>query len=109
VDKNGVLISKDKDKGDLLDQVIANQGTLPDNATPVTAPLNRRAPAQPRVTPANTNPPARQGGGTSGISVTPAPSGAPASPANPASTTTQPAGTSNTGTTTGTTPTGTKP
>jgi outer membrane protein assembly factor BamD len=110
VDKNGVLISKDKDKGDLLDQVIANQGILPDNATPVTAPLNRRAPAQPRVTPASsTNPPARQGGGSGGISVTPAPSGAPASPSNPASTTTQPASTSTTGTATGTTQTGSKP
>src|SRR5207253_6514608 len=51
VDKNGVLINKDKDKGDLLDQVIANQGVLPENVTPVTAPLNRRAPAQPKVTP----------------------------------------------------------
>lgn len=55
VDKNGVLISKDKEKGDLLDQVIANQGILPDNATPVTAPLNRRPTTQPQQqTPANT-------------------------------------------------------
>lgn len=110
VDKNGVLISKDKDKGDLLDQVIANQGTLPENVTPVTAPLNRRAPAQPRVTPASTttNPPAASPGG-SGISVTPAPSGAPATPSNPASTTSQPAPASSTGTTTGTPQTGTKP
>jgi outer membrane protein assembly factor BamD len=90
VDKNGVLISKDKDKGDLLDQVIANQGTLPDNATPVTAPLNRRPPAQPKQTaPANT-PSTGQGG--SGITATPQPSGAPAQPSNPASTTTTPSG-----------------
>lgn len=90
VDKNGVLIVKDKDKEqrDLLDQVIANQGILPDNATPVTAPLNRRPPAvQPRQTPA-------QGGS----SVTPQPAN------NPASTTT-PTSTSNTGgTTTGSRP-----
>jgi outer membrane protein assembly factor BamD len=92
VDKNGVLINKEKDKGDLLDQVIANQGVLPDNATPVTAPLNRRPPAQPSQTPANT-PATRQGG--SGATLTPQPSG------NPASTT----GTSNTGGVT----TGTKP
>lgn len=96
VDKNGVLINKDKEKGDLLDQVIANQGVLPDNAVPVTAPLNRRPPAQPKITPANnstTAPAGRQGG--NGISVTPAPSGAPAQPSNPASTTTTtpPAGT----------------
>lgn len=89
VDKNGVLINKDKDKGDLLDQVIANQGVLPDNATPVTAPLNRRAPAQPKVTPASNNTTAPGGNQKSnGISVTPAPSGAPAQPSNPASTTT---------------------
>lgn len=89
VDKNGVLIAKDKAKEqtDLLDQVIANQGVLPDNATPVTAPLNRRPPAQPRQTPA-------QGGS----SLTPQPA------ANPASTT-APTTTSNTGgTTTGTRP-----
>jgi outer membrane protein assembly factor BamD len=88
VDKNGVLISKDrgKDDRDLLDEVIANQGILPDNATPVTAPLNRRPPAQPRVQPASTTSPARQNG--SGLTTTPQPSGAPASPSNPASTTT---------------------
>jgi tetratricopeptide (TPR) repeat protein len=91
VDKNGVLISKDKDKGDLLEQVIANQGVLPDNATPVTAPLNRRPPAQPAQTPAT-----RQGG--NGSNVTPQPSSAPAS------TTTTPTSTSNTGSTTGTRP-----
>ncbi|HEY0320181.1 MAG TPA: outer membrane protein assembly factor BamD [Pyrinomonadaceae bacterium] len=101
VDKNGVLISKDKEKGDLLDQVIANQGILPDNATPVTAPLNRRAPAQPKAPATNTNSPISRPGG-SGISVTPAPSGAPASPSNPASTTT----TTNTGTPASTTTTG---
>ncbi len=78
VDKNGVLISKDKEKGDLLDQVIANQGILPDNATPVTAPLNRRPPAQPRAQPASTTTPA-PATGPSGISATPASSGAPAS------------------------------
>jgi outer membrane protein assembly factor BamD len=99
VDKNGVLISKDKDKGDLLDQVIANQGILPDNATPVTAPLNRRAPAQPLQ---QTNPPAAPQGGN-GVSVTPQQSGAPASPSNPASTTTTSTGAPTT------TSTGTKP
>jgi outer membrane protein assembly factor BamD len=94
VDKNGVLIRKDKDKEDkdLLDLVIANQGILPDNATPVTSPLNRRPPAQPRGTPSNTSAPATQPAG-SGLSVTPQPSGAPASPSNPASTTTTTTGT----------------
>ncbi|HKS30712.1 MAG TPA: outer membrane protein assembly factor BamD [Pyrinomonadaceae bacterium] len=86
VDKNGVLISKDKDKGDLLDQVIANQGVLPDNATPVTAPLNRRPPAQPRPAPT-----------TGGATLVPQGSSSPAS-------TTTPTSTSNTGTTTGTRP-----
>lgn len=88
VDKNGVLINKDKDKGDLLDQVIANQGVLPENVTPVTAPLNRRAPAQPKVTPASNTTAPGVTPKSNGISVTPAPSGAPAQPSNPASTTT---------------------
>ncbi|MBD0373036.1 MAG: outer membrane protein assembly factor BamD [Pyrinomonadaceae bacterium] len=90
VDKNGVLVKKDKAKEDrdLLDEVIANQGVLPDNAMPVTAPLNRRPPAPPKPKPTT---------GT-GISVTSQPSGAPQSPANPASTTTQPAGTTGSGT-----------
>jgi outer membrane protein assembly factor BamD len=107
VDRNGVLIRKDKEKEekDLLDLVIANQGVLPDNATPVTSPLNRRPPAQPRATPNNTTAPATRQGG-SGLSVTPQPSGAPASPSNPASTTTTTTGTPATTTTTGT---GTKP
>ena len=109
VDKNGVLINKDKSKEerDLLDEVIANQGLLPDNVTPVTAPANRRPPAQPRPVPANTNAPAtnRQGG----VQITPTQSGAPASPSNPASTTTQPpASTTGTNTTAPNT-TGTKP
>jgi outer membrane protein assembly factor BamD len=108
VNKNGVLISKDNDKGDLLDQVIANQGTLPDNAAPITSPLNRRPPAQPSVTPSNTSAPAVRQGGTGGLSVAPTQSGAPASPSNPASTTTTPSGTPTTTTTNGTTP-GTKP
>lgn len=99
VDRNGVLISKDKGKDDrdLLDEVIANQGVLPDNATPVTTPLNRRPPAQPRVVPTNTTTaPARQNG--SGLTATPQPSGAPASPGNPASTTTTTTSTGNGGT-----------
>lgn len=95
VDKNGVLISKDKSKEDkdLLDLVIANQGLLPDNATPVTSPLNRRPPAQPRVQPASTTTTPRQNGNGSGLTATPQPSGAPATPANPASTTTTPTST----------------
>jgi outer membrane protein assembly factor BamD len=79
VDKNGVLVSKDKEKGDLLDQVIANQGVLPDNATPVTAPLNRRPPAQPKPAPSTGN----------GIGLTAQPSTNQVSPA----TTTQPSST----------------
>ncbi|MCA1558684.1 MAG: outer membrane protein assembly factor BamD, partial [Acidobacteria bacterium] len=94
VDKNGVLIRKDKPKEDrdLLDLVIANQGILPDNAAPVTSPLNRRPPAQPNVTPSNTSAPGTRQGG-SGLTATPQPSGAPTSPSNPASTTTTPTGT----------------
>ncbi|HEX8175621.1 MAG TPA: outer membrane protein assembly factor BamD [Pyrinomonadaceae bacterium] len=88
VDKNGVLISKDKEKGDLLDQVIANQGSLPDSSIPVTAPLNRRAPAQARPAPAS---------GQGGVSLTPQQSGNPTS--TPPTTTTAPAST-----TTGTRP-----
>jgi outer membrane protein assembly factor BamD len=87
VDKNGVLISRDKEKGDLLDQVIANQGVLPDNATPVTAPANRRPPAQPKPAPANSNQPTvRQSG--SGISITPVRPGTQPQPSNPTTTTT---------------------
>jgi len=108
VNKNGVLISKENEKGDLLDQVIANQGVLPENVTPVTAPLNRRPPAQPRVQPSNTNAPAVRSG-SGGVSVTPAPSGAPASPSNPASTTTAPTAAPTNTSTTGTNQTGSRP
>jgi outer membrane protein assembly factor BamD len=46
VNKNGVLISKDKNEGnDLIDKAIQRGGTLPDDATP-TAPVQRTAPAR---------------------------------------------------------------
>ena len=46
VDKNGVLISKDKNEGnDLIDKAIQRGGTLPDDTTP-TAPVQRTAPAR---------------------------------------------------------------
>jgi outer membrane protein assembly factor BamD len=47
VDKNGILISKDKDNEgkDLIDQAIANQGQIAPSSVPV-APINRRPPAK---------------------------------------------------------------
>ncbi|MGB7924998.1 MAG: outer membrane protein assembly factor BamD, partial [Pyrinomonadaceae bacterium] len=46
VNKNGVLISKEKNEGnDLIDKAIQRGGTLPDDATP-TAPVQRTAPAR---------------------------------------------------------------
>jgi outer membrane protein assembly factor BamD len=65
VNKNGVLISKDKNEGnDLIDKAITRGGTLPDDTTP-TAPVQRTAPArtfgQTAPTPtAPTNTPANQ-------------------------------------------------
>ena len=46
VNKNGVLISKDKNEGnDLIDKAIQRGGTLPEDATPA-APVQRTAPAR---------------------------------------------------------------
>jgi outer membrane protein assembly factor BamD len=47
VNKNGVLISKDKNEGnDLIDKAIQRGGTLPEDAAPTTAPVQRTAPAR---------------------------------------------------------------
>jgi outer membrane protein assembly factor BamD len=102
VDKNGVLISKEEEGNDLIDKVIANQGVLPDSAIPA-APTQRRAPAMPQV-----QPQAAPKTGTGGVNIQPTPSGRPADPSNPASTTTNPPATTP-NTTTPTNTTGTKP
>lgn len=58
VNKNGVLISKDKEGQDLIDVAIARGGQLPDSSMPQ-APRTRPRPATPLPTPApQTNPPA---------------------------------------------------
>jgi hypothetical protein len=111
VNKNGVLISKDKNEGaDLIDKAIQRGGTLPDDATP-TAPVQRTAPARtfgqttstpPAATPANPN----NSGGTSQPGQTPGGSGTPTTTPAPTQSTTP---TTNTTTTAPATSTGTNP
>ncbi|CDM64933.1 outer membrane protein assembly factor BamD [Pyrinomonas methylaliphatogenes] len=59
VSKDGVLISRDKDKEDLLDLALRNGGQLPTTVDTPTAPVFRRPPAQPiqsgETTPASKN------------------------------------------------------
>ena len=106
VDKNGVLISKDKNEGnDLIDKAIQRGGTLPDDTTP-TAPVQRSAPARtfgqstsqppakssttaPATQPGTQSQPAQTPGGGASPN-TPAATPQPTAPA-PGSTTTAPA------------------
>lgn len=111
VNKNGVLISKDKNEGDdLIDKAIQRGGTLPDDATP-TAPVQRTAPArtfgQTSTSTPPTQPAEQTNGGTPQPEQTPGGSGTPATtqPTSPQSTT--PA--TNTTTTAPATSTGTNP
>jgi outer membrane protein assembly factor BamD len=110
VNKNGILISKDKNEGnDLIDKAIQRGGILPDDATPA-APVQRTAPARtftqtapPATTPANqTNgngtPQPGQSPGGSGTTTTPAPQPAPPQSATPATNTTTTAPATSTGT-----------
>ena len=112
VNKNGILISRDKDNAgnDLIDKAIQRGGTLPDDATP-TAPVQRTAPArtfsQSTTTTNTTAPtatPADQTGGSGQTDQTPGGSPSPAQSAPKQSTT--PATNNNTApaTTTGTKP-----
>jgi outer membrane protein assembly factor BamD len=77
VDKNGVLINKDSNESSLIDVVIENKGTLPvttPNAPTITRRVSSAAPApraQPTPTPAADKP-------ASGVQLTPANPGAPA-------------------------------
>ena len=102
VNKNGVLISKDKNEGnDLIDKAIQRGGTLPDDATPA-APVQRTAPARtfgqstsappakPKATTTGTAAPANQqtGGSSPQPSTTPGNNTSPTTPsATPQSTT----------------------
>jgi outer membrane protein assembly factor BamD len=96
VNKNGVLISKEKNEGnDLIDKAIQRGGTLPDDATP-NAPVQRTAPARtfgqsappaaPTTKPAST--PANQTNG-SGTAPQSQPDQTPGSSVSPTTTTPQ--------------------
>ncbi len=56
VDKNGVIIANGNEKNDLISQAIENGGTLPDNFN--TMPIERTAPGR-RLAPAPTPAPAK--------------------------------------------------
>jgi outer membrane protein assembly factor BamD len=114
VDRNGVIISKDNEGNDLIDRALANNGEIPSNVMPK-APVERRAPARPTVTPTAPKPvtqqtPAGTSGGSNssgGVTITPTPPGRPndgSNPAAPTTTTTTPQTVPAT-----TAPTGTKP
>lgn len=72
VNKDGVLISRDKDKEDLLDVALRNGGQLPSTVDTPTAPVIRRAPARPID--AGSTP---QGNGGQRPTTRPAPAGPP--------------------------------
>ncbi|MDQ3754783.1 MAG: outer membrane protein assembly factor BamD, partial [Acidobacteriota bacterium] len=78
IDKSGILISNSSKGGDLIEEAIRNNGTLP--ATTPTAPIQRRPPAR---TPINSLTPSNPSTKPSGITVQPTRPGAPASISDP--------------------------
>ncbi|MEJ7618755.1 MAG: outer membrane protein assembly factor BamD, partial [Pyrinomonadaceae bacterium] len=78
IDKSGILISNSSKGGDLIEEAIRNNGTLP--ATTPTAPIQRRPPAR---TPINSLTPSNPSTKPSGITVQPTRPGAPASVSDP--------------------------
>jgi outer membrane protein assembly factor BamD len=85
VDKDGVIISHSSKGGDIIDDVIAHGGTLPDNYN---RPVNRTAPTR-DVRPLPTNAPKKPSDGKKEASFDPTRPGAPANgtdPARPAAT-----------------------
>ena len=80
VDRNGVIISTDNKGNDIIDAVIQNGGTLPDNYR--ARPVERTAPAR-VLTPAPSAP-AAQPAGQTGVTAQPTRPGPPASGSDPA-------------------------
>ena len=94
VSTDGVLISKNSNGGDLIEEAISNGGQLPQTTVP-TAPVYRRPPARQVIAPAAT-PPAtsgqggttanstnQNGNGSSGITAQPTQPGLPPGGSNP--------------------------
>ena len=80
VTKDGVIISDSSKGNDIIEAVIQNGGTLPDNYN--TIPVNRTAPAR-DVRPLPTSAPKKDAGAKKEVSLEPTRSGAPASPGDP--------------------------
>jgi hypothetical protein len=81
VNKDGVIISQSNKGNDIIEAVIQNGGTLPDNYN--TVPVNRTAPAR-NVKPLPTSAPKKDAGAKKEVSLEPTRPGAPASPSDPA-------------------------
>jgi outer membrane protein assembly factor BamD len=79
--KDGVIISQSDKGNDIIEAVIQNGGTLPDNYN--TVPVNRTAPGR-DVRPLPTSAPKKDAGTKKEVSLEPTRPGAPASPSDPA-------------------------
>lgn len=80
VNKDGVIISQSNKGNDIIDAVIQNGGSLPDNYN--TMPVQRTAPAR-DVRPLPTSAPKKDAGTKKEVSLEPAKPGVPATPADP--------------------------
>jgi outer membrane protein assembly factor BamD len=80
VTKDGVIISGSSKGNDIIEAVIQNGGTLPDNYN--TIPVNRTAPAR-DVRPLPASAPKKDAGAKKEVSLEPTRPGAPASPSDP--------------------------